>query len=82
MPNKLKKYIEINPEVLGGSPVIAGTRIPLERVSSLVRHGYTTNNLKEEYPQVDVEKIQYIISYLMEEGLNVFKKTYKIQTTS
>lgn len=72
----------MDPDILGGTPVIAGTRIPVERVSSLVRHGYTASALKEEYPHVDVEKIQYIISYLMEEGLDVFKKTYKIQATS
>lgn len=78
MSNKIKKYIVMDPEILGGTPVIVGTRIPIERVSNLVRQGYTTSALKEEYPHVDPEKIQYIISYLMEEGLHVFKKTYKI----
>lgn len=78
MSNKIKKYIVMDPDILGGTPVIVGTRIPIERVSSLVRQGYTTSALEEEYPHVDPETIQYIIASLMEEGLHVFKKTYKI----
>ena len=78
MLDKIRKYIVMDPNILGGTPVIVGTRIPIERVSSLVRQGYTTSALEGEYPHVDPEKIQYIISYLMEEGLHVFKKTYKI----
>ena len=82
MSTKLKKYISMNPEILGGAPVISGTRIPIERVYHLVRQGYTSDTLKEEYPQVEMKKIQHIISYLMEAGLDVFKKTYKTQINS
>lgn len=78
MPKALKKYISINPHVLGGTPVIAGTRIPVERVYQLVRQGYTTKTLRDEYPTVEPEKIQTIIAYLMEAGLDVFKKAYQI----
>ncbi len=72
----------MDPEILGGSPVITGTRIPIERIYHLVRQGYTTKTLKEEYPHVEAKKIQYIISYLMEAGLDVFEKTYKMQGAS
>lgn len=82
MSTKLKKYIIIDPEILGGAPVISGTRIPIERVQELVRQGYTPATLKKEYPQVDMKKIQDIIAYLMEAGLDVFKKKYKIQAAS
>lgn len=82
MSTKLKKYITIDSEILGGTPVISGTRIPIERVQALVRQGYTPALLKKEYPQVDMKKIQYIISDLMEAGLDVFKENYKIQTAS
>lgn len=82
MSTKLKKYIVIDPEILGGTPVISGTRIPIERVQALIRQGYTPATLKKEYPQVEMKKIQDIISYLMEAGLDVFKQTNKIQLTS
>jgi len=82
MPKALRKYININPKILGGTPVIAGTRIPVERVSALVRQGYTPQKLQEEYPWVEPKKIQYLIAYLMEAGLDAFEKTYKAQTAS
>lgn len=81
MSTKLRKYILIDPGILGGTPVIAGTRIPIERVSQLVRQGYTPATLKKEYPQVEMKRIQEIMAYLMEAGLDVFKEKYKIQAS-
>ncbi len=82
MRSKLSKNIVIDPEILGGTPVIAGTRIPIERVKELVKQGYTTETLKKEYPQVAIRKFQDVISTLMEIGLDDFKKTYKAQAAA
>ena len=60
MTQILKKYITIDEDILGGSPVITGTRIPIERLRELVKQGYTTQDLREEYPQVVVKKIQFL----------------------
>ena len=80
MSTNLKKYIEINPEILGGTPVITGTRIPVERVYQLLKQGYSVDDLKEEYSWIDKKKIQYTVAYLVKAGLDAFKKTQKIQT--
>ncbi len=82
MPKALKKYVNINPKILGGTPVISGTRIPIERVYQLVLQGYTTQTLKKEYPWVDAKKIQYVIGYLMKAGLDEFEKAYKVPSSS
>lgn len=82
MPRMLKKYISINPHVLGGTPVIYGTRIPIERVSQLVKQGYSTQTLEVTYPQVSPQKIQNVIAYLMEVGLDGFRNTYKTQAST
>jgi len=81
MPKALSKYIEINPKILGGTPVIAGTRIPIERVFNLVRQGYTTKTLRQEYPHLEPKIIQYLIAYLMEAGLDAFEKNQKTQAS-
>jgi uncharacterized protein (DUF433 family) len=78
MPAQLKRYISVNQQVLGGTPVIKGTRIPIERLSSLVKQGYDLKAFKEEFPQVESQKIQNIISYLMQTGLNAFTQVQKI----
>lgn len=82
MPKILKKYISINPDVLGGTPVISGTRIPVERVYQLVKQGYSTQTLEETYPHVKPQKIQNIIAHLMQAGLDGFTSSYKVQATS
>lgn len=74
MPKILKRYISIDPDILGGAPVVKGTRIPVERVFKLVDQGYDLSKFKEEFPQVHTEIIQSLISYLMREGLNAFTK--------
>jgi uncharacterized protein (DUF433 family) len=78
----LKKYISIDPYILGGTPVINGTRIPIERVYQLVKQGYTTQTLEYTYPQVSPQKIQNVIAYLMQAGLDDYKSTYKTQIAS
>ena len=82
MPKILKKYISIDPGVLGGTPVIHGTRIPVERVWQLVKQGYSTQTLEDTYPQVKPQKIQNVIAYLMQAGLDGFTSTHKTQIAS
>jgi len=44
--------IEKNPKVLGGIPVIKGTRIPISRIGALLGLEYNLRDLKKEYPQL------------------------------
>ncbi|MDO8639127.1 MAG: DUF433 domain-containing protein [Candidatus Daviesbacteria bacterium] len=46
--------IQTNPRIMGGQPVIKGTRIPVARVVALVIHGYKLKDLKKEYPYLDI----------------------------
>ena len=82
MPKTLRKYVEINPQILGGAPVISGTRIPIERIYQLIKQGHSVENLQEEYPWVDKKKILYTVAILMKAGLDEFEKTYKTQASA
>lgn len=77
MTKALFKYISMDKDILGGTPVISGTRIPIERLQALVKMGYSTQDLKEEYPHVEVKKIQYLMAYLIEAGLHAFEESKK-----
>ena len=46
------RYIKSNPEILGGTPVIDGTRIPVYAVLGRLRHGDTIEDLHDDYPDV------------------------------
>lgn len=82
MPKILKKYISIDPQILSGTPVIIGTRIPIERLQQLVKQGYSTKTLVGTYPQVSPRKIQNVIAHLMQVGLDDYTSAYKIQASS
>ncbi|OGY25466.1 MAG: hypothetical protein A2Z11_03490 [Candidatus Woykebacteria bacterium RBG_16_43_9] len=57
--------IQTNPKILGGQPVIKGTRIPVARIVALHIQGYTIEDLKKEYPYLDISKkdLEEIYSY-------------------
>lgn len=50
--NMATKLIETNPKILGGQPVIKGTRISVARVLALIGMGYTLKDIKEELPDL------------------------------
>lgn len=48
----MPEIIQTNPKILGGAPVIKGTRIPVARVMALIGMGYTLTKLKRELPDL------------------------------
>jgi len=47
-----EEYIEINPEIMMGKPIIKGTRIPVYVILNLLGEGYNVEMVKKEYPDV------------------------------
>lgn len=52
----MPEIIETNPKVLGGQPVIRGTRIPIARVVALFVQGYKVKDFKKDYPYLKITK--------------------------
>src|SRR5947209_6381990 len=50
--------IEINPEVMGGKPVIRGTRVPVETVLRKVGAGMTAEAILADHPRLTLDDIQ------------------------
>lgn len=63
------QYIAKNDKVLGGSYVIVGTRIPAERLTHLIKSGYTEENLAKEFPGLPPAKIRGALNELLALGL-------------
>lgn len=76
-----KGRIEINPKIMVGKPVIAGTRIPVYLILDLLADGVTPEEIMERYyPQVTKKDIQAALRYgakavEQEEIIFVEKKT-------
>ena len=58
-----RKRIRVDPKVLVGKPVIAGTRISVELIIDLLAAGWSNDQILENYPGVTVEDIRACLSY-------------------
>ena len=45
--------IESNPDILGGKPIIKGTRIPVALIYELIGLNYSIDQILKEYPHLD-----------------------------
>ncbi len=60
----MKQSIVIDPNILGGKPVIAGTRIPIYMVLELLASGANEDQIiKNYYPQLTKPDIREAIRY-------------------
>jgi len=62
----IKYPVVSDPSVLGGTPVIYGTRIPASLVLDLIRRGYNTQILKDEYPSLTLKKLSAFMALMSE----------------
>src|ERR1700687_6146514 len=65
--------IEINPEIMGGKPVIRGTRVPVEIVLRKLGAGMTPEAIIADHPRLISEDIRaaqaFAADYLADEAL-------------
>lgn len=55
--------IVINPNVLGGKPVIAGTRISVEFVVGLLARGWSVEDVLKEHDHITREDVLGCLAY-------------------
>jgi len=70
----MSDLIETNPEILGGKPIIKGTRIPVSLIYELVGLNYSIDEIREEYPHLD----RHVIIKLIELGNDALKNLSQV----
>ncbi|HLP60789.1 MAG TPA: DUF433 domain-containing protein [Candidatus Deferrimicrobium sp.] len=55
---KRYRYIEINPKVMFGKPVIKGTRVTVELILKKLSRGLSAEEIVREHPTIRVEHIR------------------------
>jgi uncharacterized protein (DUF433 family) len=58
-----REYIESNPKVLRGKPVIKGTHFSVEFVLNLISGGWPIEKIIKEYPLLTEKQIQAVCGY-------------------
>lgn len=59
-------FVEVNPKIMMGKPVIKGTRITVEMVLESLSAGESVENLLEAYPNLSREAILAALSFAAE----------------
>jgi len=57
------ELIESRPDVMGGKPVIRGTRIPVELIVRKMGEGASIEDLLDGYPKLTRESVQAALVY-------------------
>jgi uncharacterized protein (DUF433 family) len=60
------RYVECNPAIMGGEPVIRATRVPIRTVARLIEKGESREIMREDYPQVPEEAYAMAVRWTQE----------------
>ncbi len=55
--------IVVDAEIMGGRPVVRGTRIPVSLILNLIAHGYTLERITQAYPNLTEEDVRAAVLY-------------------
>jgi uncharacterized protein (DUF433 family) len=55
--------ITVNPEIMGGKPIIRGMRITVGTVVDLIARGYSFERILEAYPPLEREDLEQAMRY-------------------
>jgi len=58
----MSDIIESNPEILGGKPIIKGTRIPVALIYELIGLNYSISDILKEYPHLNRDVVVTILN--------------------
>jgi uncharacterized protein (DUF433 family) len=76
----MKQRIISDPEILSGTPVFRGTRIPLEHVVGLIRKGVSDAELKEDFPALTKADFTHARSFARaRKGIRRSRKSLEIR---
>lgn len=70
--------ITSNPKIMGGKACIRGMRIPVSLIVNLVANRMTTENILQEYPDLESEDVRQALQYaasLAEEEIHPLRET-------
>jgi uncharacterized protein (DUF433 family) len=64
------KIINIDPEILGGTPVFSGTRVPLKNLFDYFEAGKTIDLFIEDFDTITKRQILHYIENILRKRLN------------
>ena len=59
--------IKIDPQILGGTPCFAGTRVPVKSLYDHLKLGYSIDEFLEAFPTVERSQVEQLLDALERE---------------
>jgi uncharacterized protein (DUF433 family) len=59
----LLERIFVNPKIMGGKPIVKGTRITVEQVLKMLAQDLTAKEILKDYPHLSKEDIAAVLLY-------------------
>ena len=53
--------VQVDPEILGGTPCFRGTRVPVETLIDYLLHGYTVDYFLSQFPTVSRDQVKSVL---------------------
>ena len=50
-------------EILGGKPILDGTRLSVEHIRGLLAHGMSQNEIVDSYPELSIDDVNSVVQY-------------------
>ena len=60
---KARRIVSSSPDVLGGTPVFKGTRIPVHDIADMLANGDRPEAISKAFPQLDVDRVRLAAIY-------------------
>ena len=57
------RRIVADPEILGGKPILDGTRLSIEHILGLLSHGMSHNEIVDAHPELSIADINSVVQY-------------------
>ena len=58
-----EKRVMVSPDVMGGKPVVRGTRVTVARILDLLAQGMTPDEVLKEFPQLTPADVKACLAY-------------------
>ncbi|PYS62065.1 MAG: hypothetical protein DMF76_09620 [Acidobacteria bacterium] len=65
----MSDVVHIDPEIMGGTPVFKGTRVPIETLFDYIEGGEPLNEFLEDFPTVTQDEVMKFLEELKSEIL-------------
>lgn len=59
-------HVRVDPNVLGGSPYVLGSRVPVRRIYAFYKSGTSLDRILKRYPQLGPAKILDALSFAID----------------